>query len=110
MSGTGARVVLVTAPDAAAAEELVGTLVEEGVVACGNILPGIRSIYRWEGRVENSTEALVLFKTTVDGAARLAERVPALHPYDVPEVLVLPVEAGHRPYLDWIAESVGIRT
>ncbi|HSH46214.1 MAG TPA: divalent-cation tolerance protein CutA [Longimicrobiales bacterium] len=102
-----ARVVLVTTPDEETATSLVTTLVEEGVVACGNILPGIRSIYRWQGAVENSTEALVVFKTTTDGAVRLAERVPALHPYDVPEVLVLPVEGGHRPYLDWIEESVG---
>lgn len=107
MSGAGGRVALVTTPDAAVAEEMVRTLVEEGVVACGNILPGIRSIYRWQGAVENSTEVLVVFKTTADGAARLVERVPALHPYDVPEVLVLTVDAGHRPYLDWIAESVG---
>lgn len=102
-----ARVVLVTTPDEASAESLVRSLVEEGVVACGNIVSGVRSIYRWQGRVENSTEALVVFKTTAEGAARLARRVPALHPYDVPEVLVLPVEGGHRPYLDWIEESVG---
>lgn len=103
---TDARVVLVTVPDTGAAEVLVRTLVEEGVVACGNILPGITSLYRWQGAVERATEALVVFKTTAAGAARLTERVPELHPYDVPEVLVLPVEAGHRPYLDWIAKNV----
>lgn len=101
-----ARVVLVTMPDAGAAEGLVRGLVEEGVVACGNIIAGVTSIYRWQGAVERASEALVVFKTTAAGAARLIERVPELHPYEVPEVLVLGIEAGHRPYLDWIAENV----
>lgn len=101
-----ARVVLVTTPDAETAESLVGTLVEEGVVACGNILPGLTSIYRWQGRVERTAEALVVFKTTAAGAARLVERVPELHPYEVPEVLVLPVDAGHGAYLEWITQNV----
>lgn len=104
--GSSARVVLVTAPDEAVAESLVRRLVEERVVACGNILPGLRSIFRWQGAVEDEREVLVVLKTTVAGAERLIRRVPELHPYDVPEVLVLPVEAGHRPYLEWIAENV----
>ena len=103
-----ARVVLVTAPDAELAESLVRRLVEEGVVACGNILPGITSIYRWQDKVERESEVLVVFKTTRAGAERLVQRVPELHPYDVPEVLVLPVEAGHRPYTKWIAENVSV--
>lgn len=102
-----ARVVLVTAPDAGTAESLVRRLVKEGVVACGNIVPGITSIYRWQGDVEQETEVLVIFKTTEVGAAGLVRRVPELHPYEVPEVLVLPVEAGHRPYMQWIEENVG---
>lgn len=102
-----ARVVLVTAADVGAAESLVRRLVEEGVVACGNIVPGVTSIYRWKGRVEREMEVLVIFKTTAAGAAGLLRRVPELHPYDVPEVLVLPVEAGHPPYVQWIEENVG---
>jgi periplasmic divalent cation tolerance protein len=102
-----ARVVLVTLPDEAAAEDLVGRLVAERVVACGNIVPGLTSIYWWQGAVERATEVLVIFKTTAAGAERLVRRVPELHPYDVPEVLVLPVEAGHEPYLDWVAGAVG---
>lgn len=104
--GVAARVVLVTAPDPVVAESLVRHLVEEGVVACGNILPGITSIYRWQGEVEHETEVLLLFKTTPAGADRLVKRVPELHPYDVPEVLVLPVEVGHAPYMQWINENV----
>jgi periplasmic divalent cation tolerance protein len=101
-----ARVVLVTLPDQAAAESMVDRLVAEGAVACGNILPGVLSIYRWQGRVERATEALVVFKTTAAGAEHLLRRVPELHPYEVPEVLVLPVETGHRPYVDWVVDNV----
>lgn len=101
-----ARVVLVTTPDVGVAESLVRRLVEEGVVACGSILPGMTSIYRWQGEVEHEEEALVVFKTTAAGAERLVRRVPELHPYDVPEVLVLPVEGGHAPYLAWLAQNV----
>lgn len=107
MAEADARVVLVTLPDQATAEEMVGRLVEERVVACGNILPGVTSIYRWQGAVEHAREALVIFKTTRAGAERLVRRVPELHPYDTPEVLAIPVEAGHGPYLDWIVENVG---
>ena len=105
-SDPAARVVLVTLPDRQAAEELVAQLVEEAVVACGTILPGVTSIYRWEGAVERAQEALVVFKTTAAGADRLVRRVPELHPYDVPEVLVLSVDAGHRPYLEWLEDNV----
>lgn len=103
MTEAAARVVLVTAPDEPAAEALVERLVEEGVVACGTIVPGVTSIYRWQGAVERAREALIVFKTTTAGAERLVRRVPELHPYEVPEVLVLPVESGHGPYLDWVA-------
>jgi periplasmic divalent cation tolerance protein len=99
---TDGRVVLVSAPDEAVAESLVRRLVEERVVACGTILPAVSSIYRWEDGVEHEKEALVIFKTTAAGAERLVQRVPELHPYEVPEVLVLGVEAGHPPYLEWL--------
>jgi periplasmic divalent cation tolerance protein len=104
---TDARVVLVTVPDAGVAEGLVRRLVDEGVVACGNILPGVTSIYRWRGEVAKATEALVIFKTTTAGAEQLERRVPELHPYEVPEVLVLAVESGHRPYLEWVDANAG---
>lgn len=106
--GVDARVVLVTAPDETAAERLVAALLAEGVIACGTIVPGALSLYTWRGAVQREREALVLLKTTAAGAARVLERVPALHTYEVPEVLVLPVEAGHGPYLDWLA--TGVRT
>lgn len=105
---TDARLALVTAPDAETAERIVHALVEERVVACGNILPGVMSIYRWRGAIERDAETLVVLKTTAGCVPRLLERVPALHPYDVPEVLVLRIAAGHAPYLDWLAHETTI--
>lgn len=100
---TDALVVLVTAPSADKAAELARALVEERLAACGNVVPGLRSIYRWEGRVQEDAEALLLLKTTRARFEALRERVLALHPYQVPEVLALPVEAGSAAYLAWIA-------
>ncbi len=100
------RVALLTAPDLEVAERLVRTLVDERIIACGNIVPGLVSIYRWQGGVERSGEVLIIVKTTAAGVPRLLGRVPELHPYEVPEVLVIPVEAGHGPYVSWVHESV----
>lgn len=106
-SATGAvRIALMTVPNADVAERMVRVLVEERVVACGNIVPGLTSIYRWQGEVERDEEVLVIFKTTTDAVPRLLERAPDLHPYDVPEVLIMPVEAGHGPYLAWVGANV----
>jgi periplasmic divalent cation tolerance protein len=99
-------VVLVTAPSREVAESLVTTVVEERLAACGNIVPGVTSIYRWEGVVQKDDEVLVIFKTGRSAAPRLMARVEDLHPYEVPESLVLPVAAGLAPYLAWVAASV----
>ncbi len=99
---TDVRVVLVTAPDVAVAERMVRALVEEGLAACGNVVPGVRSIFRWQGEIRAESEVLVILKTTAGDAGRLTARVAALHPYDVPEVLALPVASGHEPYLAWV--------
>ena len=101
------RVALMSAASHETAVSIVTTLVEERVIACGNILPGVTSIYRWQGAVQTEPEVMVVLKTTDDKVSALLERVRALHPYDVPELLVLTVESGHEPYLKWVAESVG---
>ncbi len=101
-----AVVVLVTTPSADSAAALARTLVEEGLCACGNIVPGIRSIYRWEGKVQDEAEALLVLKTERRLVPELKLRLPALHPYQVPELLVLTVEDGLAPYLAWVAASV----
>lgn len=102
MEAGEARIALMTAPSIEVAEQIVRTLVEERVVACGNIMPGLTSIYRWRGAVERDAEVLVILKTTAPAVPRLLERAPALHPYEVPEILVFAVHAGHGPYLDWL--------
>jgi periplasmic divalent cation tolerance protein len=103
---TDTVVVLVTAPSADKAAEIARTLVEEQLAACGNVLPTVRSIYRWEGKVHDEPEALLILKTRANLFEALRERIVALHPYQVPEVLRLDVAAGHLPYLEWIGASV----
>lgn len=104
MSST-ARVVLVTTPDAETAERLATALVDERLAACGSIVAGAVSIYRWDEQVQRDDEAVLILKTEQARVEALCERVVALHPYDVPEVIVLPILGGHAPYLEWIARS-----
>jgi periplasmic divalent cation tolerance protein len=99
---TDVLVVLLTMPTAERAAELARTLVEERLAACGNVVPGLRSIYRWEGEVVDEPEVLLVVKTTRARFDALRDRVLALHPYQVPEVLALPVEAGSAAYLAWV--------
>jgi periplasmic divalent cation tolerance protein len=103
-----ARTVLVTVPDSATGEALGRTLVEERLAACANIVPGIVSVYRWEGTIQRDSEALMILKTTVAAMEALRERIVTLHPYDVPEVLALPVVDGHGPYLRWVEDEVEV--
>jgi periplasmic divalent cation tolerance protein len=100
---TDALVVLVTTPSPDRAAEIARAVVEERLAACGNVVPGLRSIYRWEGKVQDEPEALLVLKTTRARFEALRDRVLALHPYEVPEVIALPVEAGSARYLAWIA-------
>ncbi len=99
--------VLVTAPDAETGETLATAVVQERLAACVNIVPGLTSVYRWEGRVHRDAEVLLVMKTTAAGAGALRERVLELHPYEVPEVLVLPVAGGHGAYMEWVRSAVG---
>jgi len=99
-------VVLITCPSSAVAQRIGRTLVEERLAACVNLVPGLLSIYRWEGKVCRDAETLLLIKTRRHCLAALARRVAAIHPYSVPEILALPVQAGSRPYLKWVGESV----
>jgi periplasmic divalent cation tolerance protein len=103
---TGPHVVLVTAPTQDDALTLGRTLVDERLAACVNVLPGLTSIYRWEGRREEAAECLLVIKT--DGARypALERRVHELHSYTVPEVLALAVDAGAPTYVQWLNESV----
>jgi len=96
------QVVLVTAPDLDTAARLGRALVEERLAACVNLVPGLRSIYRWEGALQDEAEVLLLVKTRADRLEALAARVKELHPYALPEVLALPATGGSPAYLDWL--------
>ena len=99
-------VVLVTAPSLEVGERIATAVVPEHLAACVNILPGLRSIFFWEGRVEDEREVLLLIKTRSDRLPALEARIRALHPYSVPGFIALPVVAGHEPYLAWVSDSV----
>ena len=75
---------------------------DAGLVACGNLIPSVRSIYRWQGKVEDASEVLCVLKTRADRVEELIAELARIHPYDVPEILVLPVVAGAHAYLDWV--------
>lgn len=100
-------VALVTAPDKEVAADIAGKLVTEGLAACCNVIPGVRSIYTWKGEVCNDAEVLCVYKTTRELFERFTRRVVELHPYDVPEVVSLDIDQGHAPYLNWISEVTG---
>jgi periplasmic divalent cation tolerance protein len=95
-----------TCPDAASAQAIAGTLVGERLAACVNRLPGVASTYRWQGEVTTDSEELLLIKTTAARFEALKARLLALHPYELPELVVVPVEGGHAAYLDWVRTSV----
>jgi len=105
MSGEQYVVVLVTAPDADEAARIGRTLVEERLAACANVVGPIRSIYRWQGAIEEAGEHLLLLKARAADIDPLVARVQALHSYDVPEVIALPIRGGSGAYLAWLAES-----
>lgn len=97
-----AIVVLTSVATTSDAAALVRALLERRLVACGTVLPGARSIYRWEGEVKEEAEAVVMLKTQRDRLPALKRAVDELHPYDVPELLALAVEDGSRAYLAWV--------
>ncbi len=100
------RVVLTTIDDAEKAYALAAALVEESKAACVNIIPNVTSVYKWEGKVQTDNELLLVIKVTQEGVDGLADRIKELHPYDVPEVVSLPVEKGNPAYLEWVHDSV----
>jgi len=99
---TAAVVVLSTAGSADEAERIATALVDERLAACVNLVPSVTSIYRWQGAVERATEVLMVMKTRRAFVKRLVARLRELHSYEVPEAIVLPIEGGSRPYLDWV--------
>ena len=99
-------VVLVTCPTRALARRIARTLVTRRLAACVNVVPGVESTFQWKGKIDRSPEVLLLIKTTRRRFSSLAKALTRLHPYDVPEVIAVPVTAGTAPYLRWVARSV----
>ena len=97
---------LTTAPSAEAARALARGLVEEGLAACASLVPGVTSVFRWEGSVQEEPEVQILLKGTRSGLDALAAALVARHPYEVPEVLVLGLEAASEAYGAWVRSSV----
>lgn len=104
-SAGAVQVALITAPDATTATGIARTLVEERLAACVNVVPGVRSVYRYQGRIHEDVEALLIVKTRAERAGALEARVRALHPYELPEVLRLAAAGGSPPYLAWVLEE-----
>ena len=100
-----ALVVITNLPDAASAERLAKGIVEQRLAACVNIMSPCRSIYRWQGAVEDASEVPVFIKTTAERYNALEEAVRTLHPYSVPEIVAMPITAGLAAYLGWVAEE-----
>jgi periplasmic divalent cation tolerance protein len=95
-------VALSTCPDEASAQNLAQTLVSERLATCVNRVPGVTSTYFWDGRLQEDAEILLIIKTTSARQAELAARLKDLHPYELPELVVLPVTGGNEPYLQWV--------
>lgn len=91
-----------TCPDPATAGTIAERLVEERLAACVQVLSGVRSVYRWHGRIESADETLLLIKTAADRFEALCARLRALHPYELPEIVAVELAAGLAPYLAWI--------
>jgi periplasmic divalent cation tolerance protein len=98
---------LSTFPDAETAQRISNQLVTEKFAACANILPAIESIYRWKEKIETGSETLVFFKLSEDRQPAFQEKLRSLHPYEVPEIVFVPVASGLPDYLRWVADNCG---
>ena len=93
-----------TCPDENTADRIAQTLVNEGLSACINIVPSVKSVYRWQGRIESATESLMIIKIAASNYERIEQRIVELHPYELPEVIGVPIIAGLEPYLAWLTQ------
>jgi periplasmic divalent cation tolerance protein len=101
-----AIVVLATFPTDDLAADVARAVVGERLAACASLVPRVRSIYRWQGAIQDDAETIAVIKTTHGQLAALAARIAALHSYDVPEIIALPIVGGHAPYLAWLRDAV----
>ncbi len=100
------QLVLCTVPDRDSAERIAETLVAEQLAACINIIPGISSVYRWKGKLEKDEELLLFIKTSQGAYHALEQRIRALHPYELPEIIAVPIQTGQEDYTRWIESNI----
>ena len=103
---TGFIVVFITCAKRTEAEKIAGALVSSRLAACVSIIPGVESIFRWEGKIDNAKEALLVVKTRQGLFSKLVKKVKSMHSYEVPEIIALPVVCGEPSYLKWINQSL----
>jgi len=103
MNKSAHQIVLCTCPDAETATKIASVLVEDGLAACVNIQPSITSIYRWQGKTETATESLMIIKSLAENYLRIENKIVELHPYELPEVIAVPIVTGLEPYLAWLS-------
>ncbi|MDR1077031.1 MAG: divalent-cation tolerance protein CutA [Xanthomonadaceae bacterium] len=99
------RLVLCACPDIDSAERIAGVLIEDRLAACVSCLPGVRSLYRWRGKLERSSEVQLLIKTAADQVDALVGRIVALHPYELPEVIVVEPDSALPAYAQWVVDQ-----
>lgn len=103
MSRSSYHVVLNTCPNEQVARAIAGALVEKRLAACVNIVPGIVSVYRWQGQLTEDREVLLIIKSTTDAFPAISDCIQSLHPYELPEIIAVPVDTGLQQYLSWIS-------
>lgn len=108
MNKTRFQIVLCTCPDAETANNIATTLVEEGLAACVNIQASMMSVYRWHGKTETANESQMIIKSLVEHYPDIEKRIVELHPYELPEIIAVPIVAGLEPYLAWLSSPENI--
>ncbi len=103
MNKSSHQIVLCTCPDPETANSIAVVLVEEGLAACVNIQPSITSVYRWQGKTESASESLMIIKSSTENYSDIEKKIVELHPYELPEVIAVPIIAGLEPYLAWLS-------
>jgi periplasmic divalent cation tolerance protein len=109
MDDTRGLLIWTNLPDRPGAEALAHSLVERGLAACVNILPAVHSVYRWQGAIEEATEISLLIKTSSARYAELEQAIEAAHPYELPEIIAIPIQAGLPAYLEWLLQETNRR-
>jgi len=99
------RIVFCTMPDTASAEKLAAKIVEAKLAACVNLIPGLTSLYMWDNKLNKGTEVLLMIKTTTQAYAALEQHIHSGHPYELPEIISVPIDAGLPAYLQWITDN-----